>query len=180
MPTDKLIALSGLTNNMKRALIEICPDSPHRYFAGLWEGHLRLGLCWYTVNSRSRTLEYRAPSWSWASLDGAVAQTGQLGDFEMFYIVETFACVASTEYLGDSSIGQVVNGKLDLTGPWLKIRLDGPLTQGYDNQRTLDALSNLKTQRMVDLPALDDPAAQHKVFLDTDEDFPKRVFVFFF
>jgi hypothetical protein len=75
-----------------------------------------------------------------------VAQTGQLGDFEMFDIVETSKCVASTEYLGVSSTGhcgQVVNGKLDLTGPSLKIHLDGQLTQGFDNQRTLDALSNL-------------------------------------
>jgi hypothetical protein len=83
---DKLPALSGLA----RMLAEKTGD---KYYAGLWERHLHEDLCW-RVKPRVETMtnssghfkfeygattfpitrpkDYRAPSWSWASVDGRV------------------------------------------------------------------------------------------------------------
>lgn len=46
-----------------------------RYLAGLWKENIILDLCWITdtrEKSRGRCHPYRAPSWSWASLDSAL------------------------------------------------------------------------------------------------------------
>lgn len=47
-----------------------------QYVAGLWKGDLHLSLLWYIQGEVSCPSEYRAPSWSWASVDGAVAYPG--------------------------------------------------------------------------------------------------------
>ncbi|TGJ84188.1 hypothetical protein E0Z10_g4572 [Xylaria hypoxylon] len=79
-PSDKLIALAGVAQLMSP------PDDPtntmssNRYLAGLFEQHLLLMLEWHSDGnmyslpepSRARPLQYRAPSWSWASVDRRV------------------------------------------------------------------------------------------------------------
>lgn len=62
---DKLGALSGLAKIFQRA-----PGD--QYLAGLWKSHLITSLNWYCGSLCERPLHYRAPSWSWASLDGRV------------------------------------------------------------------------------------------------------------
>jgi hypothetical protein len=78
---DKLIALSGIATAMQRGLDE-------KFLAGLWDATLvhnrplaDLGdqLCWTAETGKKingtlceRYEEYRAPSWSWASLDGII------------------------------------------------------------------------------------------------------------
>jgi hypothetical protein len=63
---DKLIALSGVA----RQFHERTRDE---YLAGMWRTNLEEQLCW-TVDapqpSKSHPDIYRAPSWSWASIDG--------------------------------------------------------------------------------------------------------------
>jgi hypothetical protein len=59
---DKLPAISGLAR-------EIAVQTGWRYYAGLWDGDMLQGLLW-NVHGMGKLLEtYRAPSWSWASLD---------------------------------------------------------------------------------------------------------------
>jgi hypothetical protein len=63
--TDKLVAISGLAKRMGSALKD-------RYLAGLWEGNLPSNLLWHIhiAGGRScRPENYRAPSWSWASIE---------------------------------------------------------------------------------------------------------------
>jgi hypothetical protein len=64
---DKLIALSGVAKMLQNI-------SGKKYLAGLWEPFLTSGLLWYVWEGRrdTRPPEYRAPSWSWASIDGVV------------------------------------------------------------------------------------------------------------
>ncbi|KAF4453702.1 hypothetical protein F53441_3711 [Fusarium austroafricanum] len=71
-PRDKLPALSGLAQVYRKATMDT-------YLAGLWRGWLLYGLCWgiryrtypkldkFAVGCRPKT--FRAPSWSWASID---------------------------------------------------------------------------------------------------------------
>jgi hypothetical protein len=69
---DKLVALSGLAKLFHQ---QTCQD----YVAGLWRDQLEHQLCWSTLFSfTTRPATYRAPTWSWASIDGTVL----LSDFE--------------------------------------------------------------------------------------------------
>jgi hypothetical protein len=72
LPSDKLPALSGLAQKMRSA-------TNQTYFAGLWERTLSLDLLWYREdgtllqpNLEFAELPWRAPSWSWASVNVGV------------------------------------------------------------------------------------------------------------
>jgi hypothetical protein len=73
VPSDKLPALSGLAQKMRSA-------TNQTYIAGLWERTLPLDLLWYREedgtllqpNLELAELPWRAPSWSWASVDVGV------------------------------------------------------------------------------------------------------------
>ncbi|KAH9889562.1 heterokaryon incompatibility protein-domain-containing protein [Cubamyces lactineus] len=64
-PSDKLIAFAGLAELYACAL---CSD----YLAGLWRSTLLFDLLWQRRpgSSTLRCAGYRAPSWSWACIDG--------------------------------------------------------------------------------------------------------------
>ncbi|KAH7141074.1 hypothetical protein EDB81DRAFT_655599 [Dactylonectria macrodidyma] len=65
--SDKLIAMAGLANHFQASI------GDDEYVAGLWRSQLPQALCWrtYTVlMSAFRPSQYRAPSWSWTSLEG--------------------------------------------------------------------------------------------------------------
>ena len=76
--SDRLIALSGIA---KKAQIKLNSE----YLAGLWEKDLARGLTWNSclttncprVPTARIPLQYRAPSWSWASVEGKVEWTLQ-------------------------------------------------------------------------------------------------------
>ena len=67
-PKDKLPALSGMVSQMAAA-------TKATYVAGLWKEDLILGLTWRRVHRKTLVTvrrPWRAPSWSWASIDGPV------------------------------------------------------------------------------------------------------------
>lgn len=66
-PSDKLVAISGIAKFCQ-------PTFKAEYLAGLWKSNLTQNLCWGPVSSQSaeHVPNYRAPSWSWASMDGGV------------------------------------------------------------------------------------------------------------
>ncbi|KAF9637816.1 putative het-domain-containing protein [Lasiodiplodia theobromae] len=72
-PDDKLPALAGLAAYFQRALNDA-------YLAGLWKGHFVHELCWTVDAKRAQATggvslppTWRAPSWSWMSIDGPIA-----------------------------------------------------------------------------------------------------------
>ncbi|KAI0457716.1 HET-domain-containing protein [Xylaria acuta] len=71
---DKLPALSGLAAYLSRQLsVESdAMDLSSRYLAGLWSDDIIGELCWGVNGRGTRPVKYRAPSWSWASLDGSI------------------------------------------------------------------------------------------------------------
>lgn len=79
-PGDKLIALAGVAQLISPMNDSTYATSPKRYLAGLFNQHLLLMLEWHTQSIASlpsatagvRAPQYRAPSWSWASVDGRV------------------------------------------------------------------------------------------------------------
>jgi len=64
--SDKLKAISGLAQLIKS-------ETNDSYLAGLWLSDLRNQLFWHTRDPKEkRQEEYRAPTWSWASVDGQI------------------------------------------------------------------------------------------------------------
>ena len=66
MQSDKLTALAGLATYFS-------PVLGPGYFSGIWEQLFLQQLCWQSASNTtflSRPNQYRAPSWSWASVDG--------------------------------------------------------------------------------------------------------------
>ena len=65
--SDKLIAVSALA----RVLSQKHPNAA-TYVAGMWGSYIIDQLSWSASSSAHRTPEYRAPTWSWASMDGTI------------------------------------------------------------------------------------------------------------
>jgi hypothetical protein len=75
--SEKLIALPGIAIEFHRT--RLSPDD--QYLAGLWKSQLPNALLWEgggqswegAATTCSRPRSYRAPSWSWASIDGPIS-----------------------------------------------------------------------------------------------------------
>jgi hypothetical protein len=66
--SDKLPAISALAKNMQDTT-----SWEGEYLAGLWKNQLIDQLLWSTQYGARRSKDYRAPSWSWASVDGPIS-----------------------------------------------------------------------------------------------------------
>lgn len=68
-PSDKLPALAGLAERFSKCMP---PDS--KYLAGLWSPWLIRQLAWRVTENEigKRPEDFRAPTWSWLSIDGPV------------------------------------------------------------------------------------------------------------
>ncbi|KAH8650889.1 heterokaryon incompatibility protein-domain-containing protein, partial [Tricladium varicosporioides] len=62
---DKLPALEGMAS-------QIAKKVHSEYLAGLWKDNLAHDLFWQTQRRATKPQAYRAPSWSWAALEGHV------------------------------------------------------------------------------------------------------------
>ncbi|KAI1307439.1 heterokaryon incompatibility protein-domain-containing protein [Xylaria venustula] len=93
--TDKLPAFAGLVKTYQ----DVTGDE---YLAGLWRSFLLHQLDWrvYTPGRRISP-EHRAPSWSWASVDGPI---------------RPFMLNAGIKTRGPASFGRVLSAYLDLDG----------------------------------------------------------------
>ena len=66
--SDKLVAVSGIARVAQK-------HSNDDYLAGMWRHEMEAQLCWkvqYRDRAPSSRGPYRAPSWSWASVDGEI------------------------------------------------------------------------------------------------------------
>lgn len=72
-PGDKLIAISGVAKKYRH-------ETNDEYVAGMWRKDLANWILWYVRQWPSpRPLVYRAPTWSWASVDNVIGtQRGNL------------------------------------------------------------------------------------------------------
>jgi hypothetical protein len=114
--TDKLVAFSGLAS----AFLQKRKDFNDVYLAGLFRNDLPQALLWKHpvnyVNTAPRSLEYRAPSWSWASVDGKITYPRVPGPRDRLCQVLD----AAVTLVDDSNLtGQVLAGFLRIRGPVL-------------------------------------------------------------
>ena len=121
---DRLIAISGLA---RRFYINI----QTKYYAGIWAGNIRHGLCWH-YRERGRRLEvpHRPPTWSWASVrsKGLSFPTIDLDQpvlEPLYYVTEVH-----TPTLKDDMFGHVHDAKICLRGTLFHFRDTTTLVEG--------------------------------------------------
>ncbi|PSN60875.1 HET-domain-containing protein [Corynespora cassiicola Philippines] len=89
--TDKLPAISGLARYIQS-------HTGKEYFSGIWEPTFHIGLVWASDRHLiKRTTSSRAPSWSWASVDGPIQHPRLRGD------IKRRSQLLKVERQGDSS-----------------------------------------------------------------------------
>ena len=109
---DKLVAISSIAKRRQSLLDD-------EYLAGLWRKNLPCQLSW-SVNNHdpayflplTRPRPYRAPSWSWASVDGQMMSQAWAND-DIFLITVSDAGVTP---VGADSTGQIKDGFIRLNG----------------------------------------------------------------
>jgi hypothetical protein len=122
--SDKLSAISGIASMFSTLL----PGD--QYLAGLWKSKLLEGLCWHLCScaniSPSRPGKYRAPSWSWASIDGGIILDHDTPTHNRVGYDKYRAKIleARVDCESHNAFGQVSGGILRLCGLWLPIYLD--------------------------------------------------------
>lgn len=102
---DKLVALSAVA----RTYSENNPECGN-YLAGIWENPLPGSLMWQVLagDISPRPPEYRAPSWSWASVDGAVNS-----QFTWRKVENDFKVMSvQTRTVNSNEFGAVIDGTL--------------------------------------------------------------------
>ncbi|MCJ1395666.1 hypothetical protein MMC18_008552 [Xylographa bjoerkii] len=118
-PGDRLIAISGLAKLFHAAVRQ-------EYIAGLWAQELHDGLAWKVPSKGAawRPVENRVPSWSWASLEGAVEMLETRSE-AAFSVV-----TARTDVVDLDPFGAVAGGELVLRGQLnrVRVRADAPET----------------------------------------------------
>ncbi|SPJ76768.1 related to tol protein [Fusarium torulosum] len=114
--SDKLPAVSGLA----RIYAEQLGDE---YVAGLWRSHLVKGLMWDGMDCR-RVGEYKAPSWSWASIDGGFCYVNPEEDVELAEVVDVRVTLK-----GANPYGEVIDGRVQLRAPMEPLSID---TENWD------------------------------------------------
>ena len=132
-PKDKLPAIAGLAQKFRSI-------SGDRYLAGLWESRLLHDLMWKvepplksTTKQPWRRLAWRAPSWSWASLDARLEVIGphkrvlqcQLSYAEVLTRreVSEILCAFITPQDPLLPLGPVQDGSITIRGPLRKATL---------------------------------------------------------
>ncbi|KAF4624548.1 hypothetical protein G7Y89_g13622 [Cudoniella acicularis] len=123
---DKLMALAG----MAQRYLETKPDPTSKYLAGIWSGQTLLAnLLWASRDPDTldhapfRPEGYRAPSWSWASIQGKI-HFPLLQTVSNPKIIEVSNIVAAFTSLGSPyPTGQVTDGQLVIRGSLVKAEL---------------------------------------------------------
>ncbi|KAJ8454322.1 hypothetical protein ONZ51_g13092 [Trametes cubensis] len=117
-PTDKLVACAGLAEM-------VALKTKMKYLAGLWDANLFVDLLWSSPSEATHHLtrpsSYRAPSWSWASVDGEVGWKWhwidqRWNEQEVQFLVQdwTHALVPQDPRL---PFGALIDGSLTLHAP---------------------------------------------------------------
>lgn len=111
-PGDKLVALSGFAKQWGQ--LRGFPSSS--YLAGLWLDQLPHSLCWYTEHRgcSTRPAQYRAPTWSWASVDGHIIPSAQRPKhvWKRIKLAEIVAAQTTPSNTGLGEYGPVERGYL--------------------------------------------------------------------
>lgn len=107
------------------------------YIAGLWKSHLVEYLDWRVYKPRAKiSSEYRAPSWSWASVDGPVQPCGiTIGSTYLVNVLKVNVSHSKIDPLGQVLSGFIVVKGLVVETSYHSVGHEGSLrTLSADNK----------------------------------------------
>lgn len=117
---DKLPAIRGLAVTIYEKYLKAQTDV--RYLMGLWTHKMASGLLWYVDHGaeRTRPAVFRAPTWSWASVDGVISNDSlnmdeEQADVEICGFEGNSKTASSHTWLQDQCAGDyavIVRGRL--------------------------------------------------------------------
>lgn len=144
-PGDKLRAIGGIADKYHVVMED-------QYLAGLWRSYIPAGLLWRRMMASKddillpRPARYRAPSWSWASIDGEIEydwpermdgslECTRLGHKESIARIVAVEVVEAEIELtrSDKPFGAVKSGFIEANGMVSVVR--GDLEPGYDEEQ---------------------------------------------
>lgn len=117
--SDKLVAILAVAKDVRRALKNL--EREEKYLAVIWNTWLPNSLLWFILPDtalENRPTPYRAPSWSWASVDGGVHSAQMLFADPLVSVSD-----AMTLPLTDDT-GQVLGGMITLTGKLMMVTIE--------------------------------------------------------
>lgn len=152
-PGDKLIALAALAS-------EIGDPLNMTYLAGLWKEHLPAQLLWRLWGEPAKRPElYRAPSWSWASVDGYIMMEHEANTDRV--AIEVLGCTIEPVTKG-FVYGAVESGTLTIKGRLLPaiwsinredcLALEGVFDFDSESEGMSDLEQDLSDDEMTDIP----------------------------
>lgn len=100
-PSDKLPAIQGLAARMVSVL------RLGSFIAGAWESSLLTDLAWTAFDRGTRPATWRAPTWSWASIDGKVRSHIELRDWRPIAAVNRVDAFEPRGVADDSHCGRI-------------------------------------------------------------------------
>lgn len=120
-PNDKFVAISGVVKDFAKAIDD-------EYLAGLWRRNFINGLLWTATPESGfgdevpavRSEVYRAPSWSWASLDAPSMETPHT-EYQ-FYGEYAEVLDVGIELTSDDPTGGLRHACLHISGHLIKLR----------------------------------------------------------
>ena len=162
--SDRLVALSGIAR-----AVQI--ETEDQYVAGMWRKNLEFQLCWNLFTTApQRSPDYRAPTWSWASLD----TNNMVGVYygEITPSQHNFTLLAHVVEVSVTPSGQNPLG--NLSSAYLKITCKGMLSGPFDNKKSSWWGRHLRSFELLELPETDSLLL---ISLDCDEVIPEILYV---
>lgn len=170
---DRLPALSGIARLVQELLLR--HDVDNTYLAGLWRFNLAQDLTWHQSLWRStlkRPPSYRAPSWSWASVEGRISFS--YGVRSKLQIINSYCAPA-----GPDPTGKITGGSLSLRGLCIPIEMrirpagllpckneNGEATSYYCEERYV-----IRNQTLARSMQIQDHQAHRENLSEADKDF---------
>ncbi len=115
--SDRLPAVSGLAESLNLKTADT-------YLAGIWKRSLTCGLMWrkYRCSSLARQKSYRAPSWSWASVEGEIEFCIFTWFNDFPHGIESFISIQSCSIEANGNpFGTVKGGHISLYAPMFPV-----------------------------------------------------------
>lgn len=154
---DKFPALSGIAKQIMAA-------TDDEYLAGTWRSELLQCLCWYNAdeNPGSQIKEWRAPSWSWAAINGRIAFFAAPPE-----AYRNAGIIPGLEKLAQLHMDQEKRTLKILRAEVVPIGADltGEVTSGFIEAQGLYGTAIIRHN----LPDLSAPSTQYTVFLEGDK-----------
>ncbi|KAK3500575.1 HET-domain-containing protein [Neurospora crassa] len=131
--SDKLPALSGLAQNFSIARGPGFSLNLNSYLAGIWRPHLPNALSWVSSSDedsgrvrRYRPDLYRAPSWSWTSVEGSVNAWPLREEELVCCVVDAKVLYDDERYKASTVKGGILHLRSRLVGPFMYRKSSDP------------------------------------------------------